>query len=623
MIVAIPAPLHKKEPRSASHGTMVRITFRRLSSHLSTPLGLALALLGSSACAQRVDSVVVTGVYEPAPLEEADRAVRLWEVGRNLLLSTSVADLLRLEPSLDLRQRAPGGVQNDVSIRGGTFGQTLVLLDGLRLNDVQTGHHNMDLPLPMEALARVEVLKGSGSTLYGSDAVGGVVNLVTEVPEVSELRLRTGLGNFGFNQQRATLALVRGRFTERLVASRDFSSGFRPNRDYRNLSFSSSSTLGTALGSTAVTLGYSDRPFGADNFYGNYPSWERTKTWFASARQQLGGRTQAAFAYRRHTDLFVLYRDRPQVYTNRHAVEAFQAAFRRREDLGKNTRLHYGLESVRDSIVSTNLGVHARNGGAAYAALDVRALGRFSFSAGFREQVYGGGVSAFSPSVAAGLWVNPHLKLKASASRAFRVPSYTDLYYQDPATRGSPDLRPEVAWSYDGGLDWYAGPRLRGELTLFHRRETDGIDYVRPSLADVWRAVNIHQLRFTGLEASLTLRPALAHELEFRYTALHGAQESLAGLLSRYVFNYPSDAASIGWQAALPGKLVARARVGVTHRLGRHSYTAGDLYLARAGRRLRPFLQLTNVTGARYEEIPMVPMPGRGISAGIEYVFAR
>ena len=565
----------------------------------------------------------MTGVYEPAPLEEADRAVRLLDAAHNLLLSTSVADLLRLEPSLDLQQRAPGGVQSDVSIRGGTFGQTLVLLDGLRLNDVQTGHHNMDLPLPMEALSRVEILKGSGSTLYGSDAVGGVVNLVTQVPEVSELRLRTGLGNFGFNQERATLSLVRGRYTERLVASRDFSSGFLPNRDYRNLSFSSTSTLGTALGSTAVTLGYGDRPFGADNFYGNYPSWERTKTWFASARQQIGARTQAAFAFRRHTDLFVLYRDRPQLYTNRHAVEAFQASLRRREDLGKRARLHFGLEGLRDSIVSTNLGVHSRNGGAAYAALDVRALGRFSFSAGFREQVYGDRQSAFTPSLAAGLWVNTHLKVKASASRAFRVPSYTDLYYQDPTTRGSPDLRPERAWSYDGGLDWYAGPRLRGEVTLFHRRETDGIDYVRPSPADVWRAANIHRLRFTGLEASLTVRPARAQEIDLRYTALHGAQESLGGLLSRYVFNYPSNAASIGWQAALPGKLVARVRAGVTQRLGRDSYATGDLYLARAGRRLRPFLQLTNVTGARYEEIPMVPMPGRGICGGVEYVFAR
>ena len=305
---------------------MVRITFRRFSFPLSALLGLALTLPGSSLFAQRVDSVVVTGVYEPAPLEEADRAVRLLDVGRNLLLSTSVADLLRLEPSLDLRQRAPGGVQNDVSIRGGTFGQTLVLLDGLRLNDVQTGHHNMDLPLPMEALSRIEVLKGSGSTLYGSDAVGGVVNLVTQAPEVSELRLRTGLGTSVSTSSASRCRWSGAAIAERLVASRDFSSGFRPNRDYRNLSFSSSSTLGTALGSTAVTLGYGDRPFGADNFYGNYPSWERTKTWFASARQQLGERTQAAFAFRRHTDLFVLYRDRPQVFTNRHAVEAFQAA---------------------------------------------------------------------------------------------------------------------------------------------------------------------------------------------------------------------------------------------------------------------------------------------------------
>ena len=93
-----------------------------------------------------------------------------------------------------------------------------------------------------------------------------------------------------------------------------------------------------------------DRPFGADQFYGNYNSWERTKTWFAGARQGLGERTQASFAFRRHTDLFVLYRDRPEVFTNRHAVESWQAAVRRNDPRGQNIRLHYGVEGYRDAL---------------------------------------------------------------------------------------------------------------------------------------------------------------------------------------------------------------------------------------------------------------------------------
>jgi iron complex outermembrane receptor protein len=569
---------------------------------------------------QRQDTVVVTGVYEPVPLQEADRAVTVFGAGKQLLLVDSVADLLRLDPSLDLRQRAPGGVQADLSIRGGSFGQSLILLDGLRLNDPQTGHHNLDLPIPVEAVSRVEVLKGSGSTLYGSDAMGGVVNLVTRSPEASEFRLRTAAGNFGFNQQRVSLSTARGRWAQRLGASRDFSSGFVPNRDYRDLSLVSSTDLRTALGSTSVLLGHDDRPFGADRFYGDFPSWEHTRTWFASLRQALGQQTDAVFGYRRHTDLFVLERDHPDVFTNRHASESYQAAVRGRRGPGQNTRLHYGLEGFHDSIASTNLGRHSRSTGAAYLAADLRALGRFSLSAGLREQVYGTFRSELSPSFAAGVWLNTRLKLKGSASRAFRLPSYTELYYHDPATAGSPGLRPERAWSYDTGLEWDSGGRLGGDVTLFHRGETDGIDYVRHSVTDIWRAVNIQRLRFTGAEASLAARIRRTHRLDFRYAALRVSGHAPGGLMSRYVFDYPPHSGTISWEASLPGELLGRVRAGGVSRVDRSPYAVVDLYLARAGRYLRPFLHLTNLTNSSYEEVKGVPMPGRGISGGVEWV---
>ena len=382
---------------------------------------------------------------------------------------------MKLDSSLDLRQRAPNGIQSDLSIRGAGFGQTLILLDGLRLNDVQSGHHNLDIPAPMEAIQRVEILKGSGSTLYGSDAVGGVVNLITHAPERTEVRLRTALGNFGVNQQRGVLSYAAKKWAEELTFSRDFSTGFIENRDYRNLSMSSRTSLTSSLGTTALTLAANDRPFGAEQFYGNFNSWERTRTWFASARQSLGNKTDAAFAFRRHTDLFVLYRDRPAVFTNRHAVESYQGNVRRREEFGQNWKLFYGMELYRDNIQSNNLGNHERTRSAPYIALDVRAVKRFSFSVGLRDEIYGSFNHELSPSFTVGYWLAPAVKVRASVSRAFRLPSYTDLYYQDPANRGTPDLRPEKAWGYEGGVDWNAGGRVRSAVTVFHRREQDGI----------------------------------------------------------------------------------------------------------------------------------------------------
>ena len=200
---------------------------------------------------------------------------------------------------------------------------------------------------------------------------------------------------------------------------------------------------------------------------------------------------------------------------------------RRREDLGQNVKLYYGAELYRDGIDSNNLGVHDRVRSAPYVALDVRALRRFSFSVGLRDEIYGSFNHELSPTVAAGYWIAPALKIRASVSRAFRLPSYTDLYYHDPANVGSPTLRPESAWSYEGGIDWNAGGRWRAAVTVFQRRERDGIDYVRSNPNDIWRATNFQRLQFTGVEAGVAIRPASNHEIEFQYTGLHGAQDAI------------------------------------------------------------------------------------------------
>jgi iron complex outermembrane receptor protein len=585
---------------------------------------LALLLACSAFAQTRKDSIVVTGVYEPVATEEADRPIRSLQVDeQQRVLSHSVTDFLNRDSSVDLRQRGQNNIQTDVSIRGATFGQTLVLLDGVRLNDVQSGHHNMDIPVPVESLERIEILKGSGSTLYGSDAIGGVVHFVTRDPEHSELRLRAGIGSFGANQQRAAASYSRGAFSQQLAASRDFSTGFVPNRDYRNLALTSISGFRTRAGFTRFTLAHADKPFGAEQFYGNFNSWERTKTWWASARHSFGDRTSASFAFRRHTDLFVLYRDRPQVFTNRHAVESVQGAFRRFEPLAANARLHWGVEGLRDAIFSTNLGTHDRARGAAYAALDVRALQRFSFSFGARQEIYGSANHQLSPTAAVGVWLHPALKLRGSVTRAFRLPTFTDLYYQDPANRGSPHLRPESATSVEAGFDWHPRSRLRVDSAIFQRRERDGIDFVRPSPTDIWRATNFQRLRFTGFEASARIRAAEAHLVDFSYTGLRGAQSALNGLFSRYSFNYPRHLGIAGWQGTFPAGIVARTRIGAVQRFARDPYAVVDLYAARARGRIHPFVQVTNLSDAVYQEIFGVAMPGRAALAGVELSFSK
>ena len=587
-----------------------------------------LALTATAVLAQQPEpaheTIVVTGVYEPIAIDQVDRSVTVLPVREQQLLSNTWVDFLRLDPSLDLQQRAPGGVQADLSIRGGAFGQTLLLINGQRVNDAQSGHHNMDIPLPLESISQIEVLRGSGSTLYGSDAVAGAVNIITKPPEATEFRLRGGLGNFGVNQERGSLALVQGNFAEQLTFSRDFSSGLATDRDYRNLAFTSSTHLISPLGPSGVTLSYMDHPFGADRFYGPFDSWENTKTWFASMRQALGKKTEASFSFRRHSDLFVLFRDQPEIYTNHHAVETYQAALRRNESLADNVKLHYGVEGYHDAIVSNNLGNHARGRAAGYASLDVHVLRRFSFSIGAREEVYRSISGAFSPSVSGGVWLSQHFKLRGSASAAFRVPSYTDLYYHDPANLGNSNLLPERAWSYEGGLDWNANKKVRGELVVFHRRETNVIDYVRTSLTDISRATNIQNLRFTGVEASVILKPAGWQQIELRYTGMHGTRDSPPGVISEYAFNFPSNSAVASWRLSLPWGISARTRVGALQRLQQNTYALWDVYIASTRGRIHPFLQLTNLGATFYEEIRGVPMPRRAVVGGVEIaVFSR
>jgi iron complex outermembrane receptor protein len=581
-------------------------------------------------------SVQVTATAEPLPLAESNRSVEVILPQNAPLGMDSVVDLLRTDPSLNVQARAGEGVQADLAIRGTTFEQSLMLVNGMRVDDPETGHMNLDISVPLDAIARVDVLHGSGSTFYGSDAIGGAVNLLTGTPGAGlSVVARSGAENYGSLEEHLRAAYSAGPFAEQLTGSRDTSDGFIADRNYSSNALASESWLKSALGTTDVLLAASDRPYGANQFYG-YPSWERTKGWLATLQQQLGARTAASFGYRRHSDLFVLIHGLPAIYENNHVTTSYEGALRRADELGRNSTLAYGLEQSGDSIHSFNfsqvgssevlsnaLGIHARNQGAGYANLSMRALGRFSLSLGAREEVLSGGTSVFSPSAAAAYTLSKTVRLRGSAGHGFRLPTYTDLYYSDPATVGNPNLKPEKSWSYEGGLDWKPA---NGRLTLtavgFRLHETNAIDYSKQlplTAGEPWKALNVPTLDISGAEASARVRLNATQQLDLSYTAAHSGNLP-ANYLSEYAFNYAAQNAVFGWTGQFK-QLSAHTQVNIVQKTTQTAYPLWDASLARNTGSIRPYLRLLNLGNTGYTEIAGVPMQGRTILGGMEWTW--
>lgn len=568
-------------------------------------------------------TVVVLGSPEPVTESSSSRVVAVIDTQQHPLTVPTVEDYLRTDSSVYIEQRGAGDVQGDITLRGGSFEQTLVLLNGLRINDAQTSHHNLDLPVPLTALKTIDVLHGTGSTLYGADALSGVVDFITATPNTTSLSLRAGGGSYGENEQSVIADAVHGKWSEAATGTRDFSTGFMYDRDYRTESASSESRYSSSLGATDILLAGSDRAFGADQFYGDYPSWERTKGWFASASQELGPKTQAAFGYRRHTDNFILVRDDPGYYANNHIDTSWQAVARRKETLGSNSGLFYGLDFQGDAIDSNNLGQHARNRGAGYADLDLHFKQRGILSVGGREELLSGGPQeVFSPDLSGSLFLGHQWKLRAAGGYGFRLPTYTDLYYSDPTTIGNANLKPESAWSGEGGADWYAGSKITASATIFYSRQHNAIDYVRANSSQRWQAENLSGVAFTGVESSVNWQATSHQALQFSWAGLSGAQSALHGLQSVYIFNYPVNNANAEWIGQASG-FVLRNRVGVAQRYQQDAYPVWDVSLARERGWIHPYLRMTNLSNTGYEEIEGVRMQGRSIVAGLELTLVK
>ncbi len=337
---------------------------------------LAGLLVASSLRAQtpdappRVESEVVVAASR-LPGVDAGTTVRVVtrdEIAR--IPARSVAELLRVLPGVDVRRRGVEGIQADIGIRGAGFNGTLFLVDGEPVNDPQSNHLSADFDLPLDAVERIEVSYGGGSAVHGSDALGGVVNIVTRGAALgrkrAEVEARYAHGSDSLDAGTGRVALKGGdRLSFALDGGRAESRGFREGTEFATQTLRLSGHYDTGRGPLDVSFGYAGREYGAYAFYGTrYPNQQettRTRTARAAAELTFGGwHLSPSLAIRAHHDDYVLERENPAFYENRHDADRFTARFFARHALLGGTAL-VGAEAGREAIQSTNLGARQRD----------------------------------------------------------------------------------------------------------------------------------------------------------------------------------------------------------------------------------------------------------------------
>jgi len=541
----------------------------------------------------------------------------------------TLAELLAGLPGFDSRTRGPLDVQTDLEVNGATYSQVLILVDGVRVNDPQTGHHTMNLPFAPGDLERVEVVYGAGSSIHGPDAFGAVVNLVPLKEAATRLDLSSSWGRPLDDSLRVVgrgnTATLRHGWKRNwgsvwFAAETGLSEGYRYDTDFNTDRFLLSTTLPVANGRISLLFGVRDKEFGANDFYAPYPSKEWTQAWLYNARYNgsLGSRSlTGTVSYRRHRDRFVLWVDNPDRYDNRHVNEMATVNLHTELSSGSWGSVIAGGEMGREEIDSNNLGKHEQNRGALFSECHINA-GSANITAGLRVDHHQRFGWEASPSI--GMRYGPaKLHWFASAGRAYRAPSFTELYYEDPGNNGNADLTAERVWSIENGLQWQTSEFVSFRSTAFLRLEDNLIDYVRiipdgdETEIPPWNAMNLGKMRSVGInhQASMTWGRTQA---QFDYSWIDKEQTLRPEYESKYVFAHPRHQLGIRLHQELTDGMSTGWHLSHKKRRQDEDYTLVNLVIKYKMSHGPLLLRVSNLTDIRYEAVAGAPMPGRWFS---------
>jgi len=628
---------------------------------------------------QYLDTINISGYARQTTHSVFPKTIHIIHIEQSQLQAIeSIDDLLKLIPGIDIRTRGSKGVQSDISIRGGNFDQVLILLNGIPVQNPQTGHHALDLPVDFSMLDHIEILEGASAYSYGINAYSGAINLITKNTEQQEGTSRLSSGQYGYMKLDLDLSHRLDKISIYNGLTYQKSNGYLTNDSINNTDFNTIKDFVHLRyhGKIPMDLqaGYHLKDFGAHSFYTSRFPWQYEKThgYYASLQSRFGKKIQfqPSLAFRLHYDEFQLFRESVYLYDNGYFIKGQDTAqyapgiyytghnYHKTQNL--SARLHISHEEKNainnldvswenSQIWSNRLGKTIESpiilsDRIVYNHYDQRNTAEIKLNRtqNFNKFQTGAGLNillsnAYKTQINGGFFINyhpAHWTHYINISSANRLPTYTDLYYQGIANIGNPDLQPETAITYEAGSKFFKQNTFLS-LSIFSRDARHTIDWIKYDINDKWQAQNLTHLTTYGMEINFMKKfeNKFLQNISVAYAYLNMQKDENTGFYSKYVLDY------------LKHKIV----MDISHRFFFDSkiYWTG-IYKNRNGKYLnyidgqyksfdytpyfithlkwsKPFnnthiaLSIENLFDTEYRDLSYIKMPGRWVMFEISY----
>ena len=542
--------------------------------------------------------------------------------------ATNLVELLQQEAGVDIRRQGIYGMQSDLYIRGGGFDQTLLLIDGIKSEDPQTGHHTLNIALPLEVIKRIEIIKGPAARIFGQNAFTGAINIVTK--SNTDLKNNIGFQLGSYNQQHVTGTVGAKLKKTSLIghASINSSEGYRYNTDFQNQNYFFKSSFETKNDPIDILATFSERKFGGNQFYSinAREQYEETQSSLVSisTTKYIGNvKIHPQVYWKRNQDMYLYIRTNPSVYRNLHISNKIGAQVNSSLE-SKIGITGFGIDIAKVQMESNRLGDHSRWMGNLFFEH------RFSMLENNLDITPGIAINHMSefdtnifPGIDLGYSLNDKVRIYANAGYTYRVPTYNDLFYVGSRDIGNEDLVPEEAISEEIGFKYF-GNKLNATLALFNRDSDNLIDYTKDNEEDKWQSNNLTSLNTRGIEFQLNKPFELLgyqQHIRFGYTYIEENLGNIRANFSKYILN----ALNHHFITQLKTRFSKNSSQSIVYKFAERatgqSYSVIDAQFKLKINNLDLTLTANNLFNTSYVETGIVPMPKSNLLFGLRAFF--
>ena len=607
---------------------------------------IGLLLLSSVASAQiekgdttAINEVIIEENRFQIPFTKRNRNIQIISKEEIAQLPVkSINELLSFVSGVDVRQRGQFGGQADISIDGGSFEQALILLNGAKVSDPQTAHHSMNLPIPLDAVERIEILRGPMARVYGVNALTGAVNIVTKTADRSNLSVRVEAGSsFLDNEEKAGVyhgneAQIVGNIQTNNISqligfSRAKYNGQRYNTAGEHIKgYYQNDVHINSNNSIQLFGGYIYNEFGANGFYaspGDKESFEIVKTAFASisTKHQLSENFYVSprITNRFNKDDYRYYRNDLTKARSQHENNVLSLEFNSRL-MTKVGDFGLGVELRDEDLKSTNMGNHLRENFGSYLEYRTDLIPNISLNIGtylnYNTQY---GWKLF-PGIDIGYNFLSDWKLMFNVGKSQRIPSFTDLYLKQPSNVGNSNLTSESAFQYEGSLEGSIAS-IHINARYFNRQITDYIDWIRNDISSPYMPYNFGDNKMQGMSIAINQDIRLGANQYLGYTVSYAhlipkKTEYDAGVFSKYVLESLKHQAIARVNYKLHAFEMQLVNRFVQRELNK-SYNIVDARVGYAMKHTKVYFDATNLFNASYAEFGSVPIVGKWFLVGL------